>query len=164
QMEAAYGLAINLTFIARTILMCVFLSRVHVPNGEIVIFAVFYFTIEMVFLTGNVVKLKHGGWLTLVLASSMSVVVITSCGARKIKNSFVRFADIRPYFPIIAELSEDKSVPVFATRLVYLTRANNKNEIESKIMYSILNKKPKRADVYWLVHVDVMDNPHTKEY
>ena len=109
-------------------------------------------------------KLTHGGWLTLLLASSLFVVMFTWYGARKIKNSFVRFTDIKPYFPIIAELSEDKSVPIFASHLVYLTSANNKNEIESKIIYSLLNKKPKRADVYWLVHVDVMDNPHTKEY
>ncbi|MBD1423618.1 KUP/HAK/KT family potassium transporter [Sphingobacterium chuzhouense] len=163
-MEAAYGLAINLTFIATTILMCVFLSRVHVSKVWIMIFALFYFTIEIVFLAGNLVKLTHGGWLTLLLASTLFVVMFAWYGARKIKNSFVRFTDIRPYFPIIAELSEDKSVPVFASHIVYLTSANNKNEIESKIIYSILNKKPKRADVYWLVHVDVMDNPHTREY
>src|SRR5690606_17806476 len=71
---------------------------------------------------------------------------------------------IKEYFPLNSELSEDKSVPLFASHLVYLTSANNKNEIESKIIYSIINKKPKRADVYWLVHVDVMDHPHTREY
>src|SRR5690606_32010912 len=163
-MEAAYGLAINLTFIATTILMCVFLSRVHVSNVWIVIFALFYFTIEIGFLAGNLVKLTHGGWLTLLLASTLFVVMFAWYGARKIKNSFVRFNDIRPYFSIIGELSEDKSVPVFASHLVYLTSANNKNEIETKIIYSILNKKPKRADVSELVHVDVLDNPHTREY
>lgn len=164
RMEAAYGLAINLTFITTTILMCVFLLRVHISKIWIVIFGVFYFTIEVVFLAGNLIKLTHGGWLTLLLASTLFTVMFAWYGARKIKNSFVGFVDIRPYFPIIAELSEDQSVPVFASHLVYLTSANNKNEIESKIMYSILNKKPKRADVYWLVHVDVMDNPHTREY
>lgn len=164
RMEAAYGLAINLTFITTTILMCVFLLRVHIAKIWIVIFGVFYFTIEVVFLAGNLMKLTHGGWLTLLLASTLFTVMFAWYGARKIKNSFVRFVDLRPYFPIIAELSEDQSVPVFASHLVYLTSANNKNEIESKIMYSILNKKPKRADVYWLVHVDVMDNPHTREY
>lgn len=163
-MEAAYGLAINLTFIMTTILMCVFLARVHIHKVWIVLFALFYFTIEVAFLAGNLVKLTHGGWLTLLLATTLFIVMFSWYGARKIKNSFVRFVDIRDYFPIISELSEDKSVPLFASHLVYLTSANNKNEIESKILYSIINKKPKRADVYWLVHVDVMDNPHTREY
>ncbi len=57
-----------------------------------------------------------------------------------------------------------KSVPKYATHLVYLTSANNPKEIEHKIIYSILNKKPKRADIYWFVHVDTMDDPYTCEY
>lgn len=163
-MEAAYGLAINMTFIMTTILMCFFLARVHVPKVWIIIFALFYFTIEFSFLLGNFVKIEHGGWLTLLLASVLFIVMFSWHSARKIKNSFVRFTNIKSYFPMISELSEDTSVPLFASHLVYLTSANNKDEIESKIIYSIINKKPKRADVYWLVHVDVMDNPHTKEY
>src|SRR5690606_23761426 len=98
------------------------------------------------------------------LASTLFTVMFAWYGARKIKNSFVRFVDIRPYFPIIAELSEDQSVPVFASHLVYLTSANNKNEIESKIMYSFLNNILNRADVYKLVHVDVRPHPHNREY
>lgn len=163
-MEAAYGLAINMTFIMTTVLMCFFLARVHVKKVWIVLFALFYFTIEFAFLAGNFVKIEHGGWLTLLLATTLFVVMLSWYRARKIKNSFVKFIDVRKYFPVIAELSEDKTVPVFASHLVYLTSANNIYEIESKIIYSIINKKPKRADVYWLVHVDVMDNPHTREY
>ena len=84
--------------------------------------------------------------------------------ARKIKNHFVRFVDIEPYFKILRELSVDECVPRYASHLVYLTNANFSSEIESKIMYSILQKKPKRADVYWFVHVDVTDAPYTNEY
>ncbi len=163
-MEAAYGLAINMTFLTTTILMCFFLTRLHIKKIWIVSFAVVYFTIELTFLLGNFVKIQHGGWLTLLLATTLFVVMFSWYGARKIKNSFVKFTNIKEYFPLISELSEDKSVPLFASHLVYLTSANNKNEIESKIIYSIINKKPKRADVYWLVHVDVMDHPHTREY
>src|SRR5690606_35112439 len=90
RMEAAYGLAINLTFITTTILMCVFLLRVHISKIWIVIFGVFYFTIEVVFLAGNLIKLTHGGWLTLLLASTLFTVMFAWYGARKIKNSFVR--------------------------------------------------------------------------
>lgn len=163
-MEAAYGLAINLTFITTTILMGYFLHRMHIKKIWIIIFVSVYLLIEFTFLAGNIVKITHGGWLTLLLASTLFIVMFSWYGARKIKNNFVRFIDIRKYFTIISELSEDKSVPPFSSHLVYLTSANNKNEIESKIIYSILNKKPKRADVYWLVHVDVMDNPYNQEY
>ncbi|MEO8794898.1 MAG: potassium transporter Kup, partial [Daejeonella sp.] len=82
----------------------------------------------------------------------------------RIKNRYVRFVEIEDYYPIISELSDDASVPKYASQLVYLTSANFASEIESKVMYSILQKQPKRADVYWLVHVDVMDEPFTKEY
>lgn len=163
-MEAAYGLAINLTFIMTTILMTVFMIRKRINAVLIGLFATVYTIIEVAFLVGNISKIAHGGWLTLLLAMSLFIVMYSWYGARKIKNRFVKFVNIRDYFPILSELSEDKSVPLFASHLVYLTSANNLYEVESKITYSIINKKAKRADVYWLVHVDVMDNPHSREY
>jgi KUP system potassium uptake protein len=84
--------------------------------------------------------------------------------ARKVKNRYVEFVRLENYIPQIQELSNDKSVPKFATHLIYLTSANNPKEIEHKIIYSILNRKPKRADIYWFVHVDTLDDPYTCEY
>jgi KUP system potassium uptake protein len=84
--------------------------------------------------------------------------------ARRIRNRYVKFIEIEDYYGILKELSEDESVPKYASQLVYLTSANFNSEIESKIIYSILQKQPKRADVYWLVHVDVVDEPYTREY
>jgi len=84
--------------------------------------------------------------------------------ARRIRNRYVKFIEIEDYFNIIKELSDDESVPKYASQLVYLTSANFDSEIESKIIYSILQKQPKRADVYWLVHVDVVDEPYKREY
>ncbi|MGN0002835.1 MAG: KUP/HAK/KT family potassium transporter [Sphingobacterium composti] len=163
-MEAAYGLAINLTFLSTTILMVFFMLRRRIHKAWIILFAVVYFTIEFTFLLGNGVKITHGGWVTILLASSIFIVMYSWYRARKIKNEFVRFVEIDQYFPIIDELSKDRSVPTFASQLVYLTSANNRHEIEAKVIYSILNKKPKRADVYWFVHVDVTDAPHGREY
>ncbi|MVZ67596.1 potassium transporter Kup [Sphingobacterium sp. DK4209] len=163
-MEAAYGLAINMTFIMTTILMAVFMSRKKINIALIVLFTGVYLLIELAFLIGNISKITHGGWLTLLLAASLYIVMYAWFGARKIKNRFVKFVNVKDYYDILAELSEDKSVPQFSSHLVYLTSANNIHEVESKITYSIINKKPKRADVYWLAHVDVMDNPHTREY
>jgi KUP system potassium uptake protein len=84
--------------------------------------------------------------------------------ARKIKNRYVEFVKLEHYLPKIQELSNDRAVPKYATHLVYLTSADNNKEIEHKIIYSILNKKPKRADIYWFVHIDTLDDPYTSEY
>jgi KUP system potassium uptake protein len=163
-MEAAYGLAINATFITTTILMGYFLRWKRVNKYLIFLFIGFYFFIEFGFLAGNSVKIEHGGWLTLLLAIALVTVMYAWHSARRIKNRFVKFVNIKDYNSIISEMSEDPTIPKFASQLVYLTSANNRSEIEHKIIYSIINKKPKKADVYWLVHVDVMDNPHTREY
>ena len=163
-MEAAYGLAINLTFLSTTILMLFFMWRHHVNKFAILLFALVYFTIEISFLIGNGVKIVHGGWLTLLLATTIFLVMYAWYRARKIKNQYVRYVNIEQYYPIIEELSQDNSVPTFASQLVYLTSANSRNEIEAKIIYSIINKKPKRADIYWFVHVDVTDAPYGRAY
>ncbi len=163
-MEGAYGLSINLTFIMTTILVAAFLKRKKFPNYSIIIFLSIYGIIELGFLVANMAKFLHGGWFTLLVASLILSVMWAWSSARKIKNRFVKFVEIDDYYPIITELSEDESVPKYASQLVYLTSANFNSEIESKIMYSILQKQPKRADVYWLVHVDVTDEPFTREY
>ena len=163
-MEGAYGLAINLTFLMTTILVAVFLKRKKFPNYLIVIFVTIYGLIELGFLVANMAKFLHGGWFTLLLASLLLSVMWAWYSARKIKNRFVKFVEIDSYYPILTELSEDETVSKYASQLVYLTSSNFNSEIESKIMYSILQKQPKRADVYWLVHVDVTDEPFTRDY
>ncbi len=163
-MEAAYGLAINLTFIATSSLLIFFMLRKRVNKFWIVLFALIYFSIELTFLMGNIVKITHGGWVTLLLATTIFLIMYSWHKARRIKNKHVRFTNIKQYYPIISELSVDTSVPTFASQLVYLTSANSKYEIEAKIIYSMINKKPKRADVYWFVHVDVTDSPHGRDY
>lgn len=163
-MEGAYGLAINLTFLMTTILVTVFLKRRKFPDYAIAVFVIVYGIIELGFLVANMAKFLHGGWFTLLLASLILSVMWAWSSARRIKNRFVKFVEIDAYYPIIKELSEDESVPKYASQLVYLTSANFNSEIESKIMYSILQKQPKRADIYWLVHVDVTDEPFTREY
>jgi len=163
-MEGAYGLAITITFMMTTILMSIFLQRKRFPTYLIVIFAAVYGSLELLFLVSNLSKFMHGGWFTLLLSVMFFSVMYGWAAARKIKNRYVKFVEIEDYFPILKELSEDSTVPKYASQLVYLTSANFSSEIESKIIYSILQKQPKRADVYWLVHVDVTDEPHTLEY
>jgi len=163
-MEAAYGLSITIAMLMTTVLLSVFLRKIKYPISIIVIFATVYLLLESVFFLGNLTKFFHGGWVTLVIGIIMFSVMWSWYSARKIKNRFVKFVEIDQYFDIIKDLSNDESVPKYASQLVYLTSANFTSEIESKIIYSILQKKPKRADVYWLVHVDVVDEPYTSEY
>ncbi|TKB96563.1 KUP/HAK/KT family potassium transporter [Pedobacter cryotolerans] len=164
KMEGAYGLAINLTFLMTTVLIAVYMIRKKFPKYIIVIFVVVYTAIELTFLIGNMAKFLHGGWVTLLLSCALLSVMWTWYNSRKIKNRFVKYVEIEDYYEILKELSNDESVPKFSSQLVYLTSANFKTEIESKIIYSIIQKEPKRADVYWLVHVDVMDEPYTMDY
>jgi KUP system potassium uptake protein len=163
-MEGAYGLAINITFLATTILIAAYMKRKKIPVYIIGIFLLVYVMIELTFLVGNMSKFFHGGWVTVLIGSALFTVMWSWYIARKIKNRFVKYVEIEDYYQIISELSEDISVPKYSSQLVYLTSANFKTEIESKIIYSIIQKEPKRADVYWLVHVDVVDEPYTREY
>lgn len=164
RMEAAYGLSITVAMLMTTILVSVYLKRRKIPNYVIGIFLVVYCVIELTFLTGNMAKFTHGGWFSLMLGAILFSVMWAWSNARRIKNRYVKFVEIEDYYDIISELSDDESVPKYSSQLVYLTSANFKSEIESKIMYSILQKQPKRADLYWLVHVDVTDEPYTHEY
>ncbi|GAO44922.1 KUP/HAK/KT family potassium transporter [Flavihumibacter petaseus] len=163
-MEAAYGLAITLCMIATSILFANFLVSKRVNPLLIYLYLAVYFSIEFSFLFANLEKFEHGGYVTLVMAGGLFTVMYVWFRSRKIKNRYVEFVRLEHYVPMIQELSNDKSVPKHATHLVYMTSANNPKEIEHKIIYSILNKKPKRADIYWFVHVDTLDDPYTCEY
>jgi KUP system potassium uptake protein len=163
-MEGAYGLAINLTFLATTILIAYYMNAKKVPLYIIVIFLAIYGALELSFLVGNMTKFLHGGFVTLLIGAALFSVMWGWYVARKIKNRFVKYVGIDDYFELISELSEDTTIAKYSSQLVYLTSANFKTEIESKIIYSILQKEPKRADIYWLVHVDVVDEPFTREY
>jgi KUP system potassium uptake protein len=164
RMEAAYGLAIIITMLMTTILFSNFMILRRVNSGFIWFFLAFYSIIESVFLIALLQKFMHGGYITLMIAGLMFLIMFIWYKARKIKNRYIEFVRLEHYIPKIQELSNDKSVPKYATHLVYLTSADNPKEIEHKIIYSILNKKPKRADIYWLIHVDTLDIPYTMEY
>jgi KUP system potassium uptake protein len=163
-MEAAYGLAIIVTMLMTTILFANYLVLHRVKPIWIYVFLLGYFIIESGYFVALMDKFLHGGYITLMIGGLMFLVMYVWYRARKIKNRYVEFVRMEHYIPKIQELSNDRAVPKYATHLVYLTSANNPKEIEHKIIYSILNKKPKRADIYWFVHVDTMDDPYTSEY
>ncbi|HTX87629.1 MAG TPA: KUP/HAK/KT family potassium transporter [Bacteroidales bacterium] len=163
-MEAAYGLSITITMLMTTVLLSIYFFYRRVPVYVLVMFLAVYLTIEGSFLVANLNKFVHGGWFTILAGSILFLVMWVWFHGRKIKNSFIEFVKIEPYYEVIKALSNDHTVPKYATNLVFLTKANKSTDIESKIIYSILNKQPKRADVYWLLHVDILDEPHVLEY
>lgn len=163
-MEAAYGLAIVLTMIMTTTLLTYYMIIRRYNRIFTFVCLVTYITIESSFLIANLSKFTHGGWITLLIASVLITVMMVWYYARKIRNRYVEFVKLADHLPILEDLSRDLSVPKYATHLVYLTSADNHEEIESKIIYSIMQKQPKRADIYWFVHVDVVDEPYRMEY
>ena len=163
-MGAAYGLAITLCMISTSILFANFLVSHRAPRVFIYIYLIVYLSIEVAFLIANLDKFPHGGFVTLIVGGGLFAVMYVWFRSRKIKNRYVEFVRLQHYVHQIKQLSEDVTVPKYSTHLVYMTSANNSKEIEHKIIYSILNKKPKRADIYWFVHVDVLDEPNTCEY
>jgi KUP system potassium uptake protein len=163
-MEAAYGLAITLCMIATSILFANYLVRRRVKPVLIYLYLAVYFTIEFSFLFANMSKFPHGGYVAVIMGGVLFLIMYDWYRARKIKNRYVEFVRLEQYISKMQELSNDRSVPKYATHLVYLTSADNSKEIEHKIIYSILNKKPKRADIYWFIHVDTLDDPYTAEY
>jgi len=163
-MEGAYGLAITLCMIATSILFANFLVLRRTNPILVYIYLAVYFTIEISFLTANLEKFPHGGYVASIVGGLLFFTMYIWYRARKIKNRYVEFVRLETYISKIQELSSDRSIAKFGTHLVYLTSADNPKEIEHKIIYSILNKKPKRADIYWFVHVDTMDDPYTCEY
>ena len=163
-MEAAYGLAITLCMLATSILFANYLISRRTFSWLIYLYLTVYLTIECSFLFANLDKFSHGGYVTLIVGGGLFGIMYVWFRSRKIKNRYVEFVRMEHYIPQIQELSNDRTVAKFATHLVYMTSANNPKEIEHKIIYSILNKKPKRADIYWFVHIDTLDDPYTAEY
>jgi KUP system potassium uptake protein len=163
-MEAAYGLAITLCMIATSILFANYLVMHRTKPVLVYVYLGVYFTIEGSFLFANMEKFQHGGYVALIMGGFLFLIMYDWYRARKIKNRYVEFVRLENYIPKIQELSNDRTVAKYATHLVYLTSADNHREIEHKIIYSILNKKPKRADIYWFIHVNTLDDPYTSEY
>ena len=163
-MEAAYGLAITLTMLMTTILLTVWLRSKKVALPLVIGFAVLYGIIEGAFLIANMAKFPHGGWVSLAIGGALMGVMYVWLKAYYIKRRLTEFVKLDPYVDALKQLSNDESVPKYSTHLVFLTSAERSSEIEQKIIYSIFQKRPKRADIYWFIHVDTTDEPYTMEY
>ena len=163
-MGAAYGLAIVLCMLMTTTLLNFYMHIKRYNKLFIYFIITVYLVIEFSFLAANLSKFSHGGWITLLIASILMSVMTVWYLAKKIRQRYVDLVKLADHQSKLVDLSNDNSFPKYATLLVYMTGANNPEEIEAKVIYSILQKRPKRADIYWFVHVDVMDEPYRMDY
>lgn len=163
-MEHAYGLAIILCMIMTTVLLNFYLIMKRVNVLVIIPLIAVYLIIEFSFLYANITKFADGGYVTLIIAIALISVMTTWYLAKQISKNYTKFVKIDDYKKVLAELSVDLSIPKYSTHLVYMTNASRTDEIEEKVMYSILQKRPKRADIYWFVHVNILNEPYNREY
>lgn len=164
RMEAAYGLAIAITELMTTLLLTYYLYQKGVNHRLVLLMLIVYLTVEGSFLIANLHKFNDGGWFTLLAASIFLVIMYGWYFGRKLKNRYVTFTHIERYHDLFVDLSKDETVPKAATNLVYVVKANRRDQVESKVIYSIFQKQPKRADRYWFLHINNVDEPNRFEY
>jgi KUP system potassium uptake protein len=163
-MEGAYGLAITVNMLMTTSLLIFYFTTVKKSTYRSLLLAFIYISLEGLFLASNLHKFEHGGWFTFLIAFIFFCLMFILLKARKLRQRHTEFVDLRHYEAMLKDLQEDMQVPKEATNLVYLSVADSRRYIDSNIIYSIFKKRPKRADCYWFLHVETVDNPFTSKY
>ncbi len=163
-MEAAYGLSVTITMLMSTILLSNFFVMNRVKSWLIWIFLIWYLTFEGAFFTANIVKFADGGFITVLAASVLLSLMFVWVRAKQIKDRFIQNFKVNDYIDQLIMLSNDAEIPKYASNLVFLSSAKSPRKVEEKILYSILQTQPKRADIYWFIHIEVTDEPYTMEY
>ena len=163
-MEAAYGLSISITMFVTTLLLSIYLYKVKAKKIFAVIFLMFFGIEELFFLYANSLKFVNGGYITVFIALLIFIIMFIWYRGTEIKERESQYLTVKNYTKQLLQLSMDKSVPKYATNLVYLTGAKREEDVDYAVLYSILNKQPKRANVYFFVHINVIDKPYKREY
>jgi len=163
-MEAAYGLAITVTMLMTSVLLFYYLKMRHWNIVLIWAIMLVFFTVESVFLFANLAKFMHGGFVTLIIGAAIVLLMYVCFRGGQIKSRLVDSVKIEDFRHKLKALSQDTTLPKYATHLIYLSKVRQDDQVEPIILYSILQKRPKRADFYWFVNIDVTDEPYTMEY
>src|SRR5690606_28027299 len=164
QMQGAYGVAITIDMLMTSALLIFFFSATRNSTVRAILLGILLFSIEGTFLVSNMSKFSHGGWFTFMIAGIFFIMMYILVHARKLRERHTEFVDLKHYVGMIQDLQADETIPKEATNLVYLAMADSKRYIDSNIIYSMFKKRPKRADVYWFVHVETVDAPFTSKY
>lgn len=163
-MEAAFGLSVTLTMLMTTILLSYYLYSKRVSLVLVFVLALLFLWIESTFLVANLSKFSHGGWITLLIGFGLISIMYVWYAGKKLKSKYKKLTNLNTYKAALRELSNDQSIPKYATHLVYLTSSDKAGKIEERIIDSVLFQQPKRADLYWFIHIDVTDEPYTSSY
>ena len=163
-MEAAYGLAITITMLMTTLLLGSYLHTKGVSRLIMILFIGAYCTIEGIFLAANLSKFLAGGWCTMLIGGILFLMMYVWIRAIKIRNHYISSKPLDDYYQIISDIKADMSIPKYTSNLVYINHASKEGTVDDKLVYSIINKQPKRADHYWLINMDFVDTPDTLEY
>jgi len=163
-MEAMYGLTINITMLMTSFLMIGYLQIKRTKLPLLILFIATYVLIEGTFLYANLHKFHLGGWFTVMLAGLIFFIMFIWNRGRLTKKQFTQFYPISDFTDLFKDIQKDNTLPRYATNLVYITRAEQSSDVERKVIYSIFNKQPKRAERYWFLHINITDEPFTKEY
>ncbi|MFN5844719.1 MAG: KUP/HAK/KT family potassium transporter [Flavobacteriia bacterium] len=162
-MEAAYGLSITINMLMTSMLLLLFFYRQKVPIWILVVLGVIFFFTELSFFFSNVLKFFYGGWFTFIMAIVIFTTMYLFHRARDFRNQHFKKEDLVDYAEMFGEIIADSSIPKVATNLVFMAKGGEDGKIDSNIIYSIFHHKPKRADIYWFVSVDILDNPQSNE-
>ena len=163
-MEAAYGLAITITMLMTTLLLGFYLRTKGVARIFILLFMGAYCVIEGIFLAANLSKFLAGGWCTMLIGGILFLMMYVWVRAIKIRQDYISTKPLDEYYQIISDIKADESIPKYASNLVYVNHADKEGAVDDKLLYSIINKQPKRADHYWLINLEFADTPDTLEY
>jgi len=163
-MEAAYGLSITIAMMMTTMLLFLYMRVKNMQLWKSIPITLCFLFIETGFLVANSMKFSHGGFITIVIAGTLFFIMFIWMNGHHIKNRCVTYEKIAPVIPMLDKMSQDTDISKYATHLVYVTRAKYKTDIESKIIFSLINRQPKRADTYWFVYLRRSDEPYAFDY
>jgi KUP system potassium uptake protein len=163
-MEAAYGLAITATMLMTTVLLYTYLKEIRHKPAWATIFLVFFILIEGMFFFSSLTKFTHGGYFTVLMATLIFLVMYVWRRGTAIERTQTLYLPVDKYIDQLRMLSYDNSYPVIADNLVFMTNDSSPDKLDRDILYSILDKRPKRAHAYYFLNVQVTDEPHTLSY
>lgn len=163
KMESAYGLSITIAMLMTSILLTIYIKNKY-STAAAVVLGITFLSIESLFLFANLTKFTEGGWVSLTLMLLFISIMYTWDKASLIENSFVSYLSLDKFKDILVSISNDQTIPKYATNLIYLTKSNSPRRLEHHIVFSILRNKVKRADVYWFIHVNNTEDPKQLTY